>query len=343
MSYSSIASKLKTDVNVLKNLTTSIKNINFDSVWSGDAHSRLTSNLKNIISKANTECTNLSNYATALDLLEEYKKKKEELSELKKRLNNLSDDEEYASERAELSEQISKLEKEIESLKSRIQAMIKFNVNAVEYELVSFQIDENTYKDFTYIVDLEKLLGLAENDMLVSLTDGETLYNYYSREEVNNTLASIKEKYSGREAAVNCTLAMMQMAADVGKKLRYGGSRDIYDIGIRSDCAIFASWAVNQGTENGDFPKKNVIKLADSGERYKYYEEAQPGDVLYHLGSDRSKYHATFLVQNDTENKKVIIAEASSVRNGVRLREMSYAALQSLGYKAVNMSEYYED
>ena len=179
--------------------------------------------------------------------------------------------------------------------------------------------------------------------MLVSLTEKETLYDYYDREDVESTLQSIKSQYSGREAAVNCTLAMMQMAADVGKKLRYGGSRDIYDIGIRSDCAIFASWAVNQGTENGNFPKKNVIKLADSGEKYKYYEEAQPGDVLYHLGADRSQYHATFLVQNDTENKKVIIAEASGVRNGVRLREMSYATLQRLEYRAVNMSPYYSE
>lgn len=343
MSYSSIASSIRTSLNELKVLSTNVKNINFDSVWGGDAHSRLTTNLKNVISKANIECTNLSNYATALDLLDEYKAKKEEVERLKSRLASLPSDEEYDGERAELRQKINTLENELKSLKARIQAMIKFSGNAAEYELVSFQVDENSYKDFTYIVDLDNLLGLAENNMLVTLSDDETLYKYYSQEEINNTLSSIKEKYSGREAAVNCTLAMMQMAADVGKKLKYGNSRNVYDIAIRSDCSVFASWAVNQGTENGDFTKKNVIKLADSGKRYKYYEEAKPGDVLYHLGSDRSKYHATFLVQNDTENKKVIIAEASSVRNGVRLREMSYATLQRLEYRAVNMSAYYNE
>ncbi len=343
MSYGNTASNLRNGVSSIKNSTSNIGNINFDSIWSGDAHTKLMSNLDEVVDRYNAECNNLENFSNALDLLEQYKLKKEEMERLQSQLNSLSDDKEHASERVSLKEQINKLQDELNSLKSQILGMIKFDSNTVNYEVVTFQTDESSYKDFTYIVDIENLKGLAENDLLISLTENETLYDYYSKEEVDNTLASIKDTYSGREAAVNCTLAMIQMAANVGKKLRYGGSRDVYDIGIKSDCAVFASWAVNQGTTDPDgFDKRNVAGLSAAGDKYKYYEEALPGDVLYHFGAERSDYHATFLVQNDTENKKVIIAEASGVRNGVRLREMSYDTLKKMEYRAVNMSPYYD-
>ena len=274
MSYITAASKIKSNVDNLKTQTTMIKNIDFNSVWSGDAHGKLTANLNEIIAKINTETTNLSNFVTSLNLLDDYKTKNEELKRMKNRLSSIPDDEEHAGERSELSEAISELEKELVNLKSRIIALINFSSNATSFELVSFKPDESTYKDFTYVVDIDNLKSLAENNMLSQLNENETLYDYYSKEEIDSTIESIKSEYIGREAAVNCTLAVMQMAANVGKKLRYGNSRDVYDIAIRSDCSVFASWAINQGTENGDFTKKNVIKLADSGKRYQYYEEA---------------------------------------------------------------------
>lgn len=344
MSYSAAAAKIRQGLNLMKPLTTEVKNIEFDSVWSGDAHGKLTTDLNNVISKSNTECTNLSNFATALDLVESYRTKKNYMDELKKRLNALSSDEKNDAERASLSKQIGELESELASMKSRIQAMLNFSANSAEYEVVTYQTDTSTYKDFTYLYDFENLMQLNRTGQLSLFNwEGrkETLYNYYSKEYVDSILAEIKDQYSGREAAVNCTLAMIQLAADVGKKLTYDGSQDIYDIGVKSDCSVFASWGVNQGTRYGDFDKKNVLNLYRSGTEYKYYEEALPGDVLVHFGADRGSYHAIFLVKNDTDNKVVTIAEAGGSSIGVRIREMEYKELQERHYKAVSMSQYY--
>jgi hypothetical protein len=344
MSYSSIAAEIRKNVNEMKSLTTNVKSIDFDNIWSGDAHSKLTSNLEHVVSKSNAECTNLSNFATALDLLESYRTKKNYMDECKKRLSSLSSDEKYDKQRADLSKEISNLESELSSLKSRIQAMIKFSANTADYELVTYQTDTSTYKDFTYLYDFENLMQLNRTGRLKLFNweqGKETLYDYYSKEYVDSVLAEIKDQYSGREAAVNCTLAMIQLAADVGKKLTYDGSLDIYDIGVKSDCAVFASWGVNQGTRYGDFDKKNVLNLYRSGTEYKYYEEALPGDVLVHFGADRTSYHAIFLVKNDTDNKVVTIAEAGGSSIGVRIREMEYKELQERHYRAVSMSQYY--
>lgn len=344
MSYSAVAAKVRTYVKDMKSLTTGAKNVNFDGVWSGDAHSKLTSDLENVIGKSNTECTNLSNFATALDLLESYRTKKNFMDELKKRLRSLSSDEKYDEQRASLSEQIADLESELASLKSRIQAMIKFTANAAEYEVVTYQTDTSSYKDFTYLFDFNNLMQLNRTGQLSLFNweqGKETLYDYYSKDYVDSVLTDIKSNYTGREAAVNCTLAMMQLAANVGKKLTYDGSKDIFDIGVKSDCSVFASWGVNQGTKYGDFDKKNVLNLYRSGVEYEYYEQALPGDVLIHFGADRGSYHATFLIKNDTENKVVTIAEAGGSSIGVRIREMEYSELKDRSYRAVSMSQYY--
>ncbi len=344
MKYDSISKDIKTMYVAVKEYISEIRNIGLGTVWSGDAYNNLSNKLNEVLEKFEIEVTNLENYTKALEYMDVYIQKLEELDKLETELNNLSDDEDDQARRSELITKIAQLEAEVGELKQKITELIVFKVSdSGSYDLVAFEIDENSYKDFTYLVDLDKLIFLSDEKMLVPLDDDETLYDYYTDEEIETTLESIKANYSGREASVNCALALIQMAADVGKKLKYGGSRDIYDIAIRSDCSVFASWAINQGTENEDFTKKNVITLADSGKKYQSYSEAKPGDVLYHLGSDRSKYHATFLVKNDTENKIVTIAEASNKKNGVRLRTMSYDTLRQSGYKAVDMSEYYED
>lgn len=340
--YSDIASKINSQVNTLNSTIAAIKSINLSSVWKGAVHDKLVNNLNSSMAKMNDEILNLSVLVKMLNKLQEYRDKKLKKIELEEKLRRIPDEKENYSERSHLESEIEKIVKELNNLKVEINNLNSFNKSKSEYEVVNYAVETSEYKGFTYLVDFYDLCMLNENKQLVSFGENETLYNHYTEEEVLNTLNSIKEKYSGREAAVNCTLAMMQMAANVGKKLKYGGSRDFYDIGIRSDCSVFASWAVNQGTLNGDFTKKNVIKLYTSGETYKTYEEAQPGDVLIHFGKDRSEYHATFLIKNDVENKKVVIAEASSYTNGVRVREMSYNFMKSKEYEAVNMSKYYE-
>lgn len=345
MGYSSAASKLRAIISEFNAKRSAITGINFDSVWKGKAHDTQIGKLDSVLTDYGTEVTNIEKFAKMLDMIQQYKDKMEEIERLTSQLNSLPDDEEYAAERASLNKKIATLKMEASNLKLEIAMMNSFSTVASKEEKINYDYDVSTYKDFTYLYDYKKLRQLNMSGRLSLFNwfqKKETLYDYYDKAYVESVLDDIKSMFDGREAAVNCTLAMMQMAADVGKKLTYAGSQDIFDIGVKSDCSVFASWGVNQGTQYGDFDKKNVLNLYRSGVEYDTYEEALPGDVLIHFGADRGSYHATFLLENDTENKVVTIAEAGGKKIGVRVREMSYAELKDRSYRAVNMSQYYD-
>ena len=344
MGYSSIASSIRDKVSNLSAHKSVIDVLDFNGVWKGEAHDAQISSLNKVLGNISTEMTNLENFANLLDLVQSYKDKKTEIENLVSKLDSIPDTEENASKRASLKNDINKLKKEVSDLKSSISSKVSFSNVDSDVEVINYQYDVSNYGDFVYLFDYNNLMQMNRSGQLSLFNweqGKETLYDYYDRKYVNDVLLDIRSKYFGREAAVNCTLAMMQMAANVGKKLTYDGSLDIFDIGVKSDCAVFASWGVNMGTRYGDFDKKNVLNLYRSGTEYEYYEEALPGDVFVHFGADRGSYHATFLVENDVENKVVTIAEAGGSSIGVRIRKMSYEELKDRSYRAVNMSQYY--
>ncbi len=344
MGYSSIASSIRDKVSSLSAHKSVIDVLDFDGVWKGEAHDAQISSLDKTMSNISTEMNNLENFANLLDLVQNYKDKKDELESISSKLDSIPDIEENSSKRASLKNDITKLKSEISTLKSDISAKVSFSSVDTSIEVINYQYDVSSYDDFVYLFDYNNLMQMNRSGQLSLFNweqGKETLYDYYDRKYVNDILLDIRSQYSGREAAVNCTLAMMQMAANVGKKLTYDGSLDIFDIGVKSDCAVFASWGVNMGTRYGDFDKKNVLNLYRSGTEYEYYEEALPGDVFVHFGADRGSYHATFLIENDRDNKVVTIAEAGGTSIGVRIRKMSYEELKDRSYRAVNMSQYY--
>ena len=265
MGYSSIASSIRDKVS---NLSAHKSVLDFNGVWKGEAHDAQISSLNKVLGNISTEMTNLENFANLLDLVQSYKDKKTEIENLVSKLDSIPDTEENASKRASLKNDINKLKKEVSDLKSSISSKVSFSNVDSDVEVINYQYDVSNYDDFVYLFDYNNLMQMNRSGQLSLFNweqGKETLYDYYDRKYVNDVLLDIRSKYSGREAAVNCTLAMMQMAANVGKKLTYDGSLDIFDIGVKSDCAVFASWGVNMGTRYGDFDKKNVLNLYRSG------------------------------------------------------------------------------
>lgn len=347
MNYSSIASSLRTGVESFSSSVSGIKSSSFDSIWSGSAHDTLTSNLTKAVDNINKQKESVQKFADALDKLQEYKDNKEKLDSLKTSLSNTPNTEENASRRSELSNEINSLGTKNSSLKSSIQSTLS-SISSVskQFEVVDYQVsDSDDYKE--YVVDLYDFLTLFNSGTLTKMPDGgsgSSLYDYYSKEEVEARLNEIKSQYSGRDAAVNCALGIMKMASDVGLKLDYdwgGGHTSVTStdaIATGSDCSSFASWAINQGASE-TFNTKCVSGLVNVGTKTSF-ENAQKGDIL--LYSNSTSGHVVMIVDNDPETQQFLVAEASGSNTGVVMKTRSYASLSGK-YQARDLSSIYND
>ena len=70
MGYSAVASQLRTKCTQLSNEVRDAEAISFDSVWSGEAHDGLTSDLKDLYSRTEKEISNIEIFASAFDSLQ---------------------------------------------------------------------------------------------------------------------------------------------------------------------------------------------------------------------------------------------------------------------------------
>ena len=340
MNYTSKASSINTALSPFISAVSNIQKLSFDTVWSGDAHNTLTSNLSTSLKKIQAQRDAISVYTSALENLQMYKNNKEEIDSLRSEYLNLVGDE-YESRRQQLSGKITNLENTNTNLKSSIQNSLK-SISSVsaEFEVVNYTPD-NTYGD--YILDLHDFLQLFQSGSLVKLSDNDgsndSLYDYYSKEEVDNRINQIKGQYKGRNAAVNCALGVMEMAAQVGKKLDYDwggghggdGITDIDEVATGTDCSAFASWAINQGISSGNLVGPyGMINLGKSTS----YENAQGGDILV------SSEHVVMIIANNPEAQQFLVAEANGSQEGVIMRTRSYAACSG-AYQAVDLSNLY--
>lgn len=346
MSYSSVADSIRNKVTLLDNSISSCENINFDSVWAGDAHNNLTSNLDNAFKSIKIQRDNALTLADVLDDLQIYKDNEEKIDGIKYTLSNISNTEENQETIRKYNNQISGLQTTNSSLKTSIKTAIN-SISSVssQFELVTYE-PSNNYKD--YAVDLSEMLMLFESGALNKLSDNngssDSLYDYYTEAEVDSMITSIKEKYSGRDAAVNCALGVMQMAADVGLKLDYdwgGGHTSVTDIDAVAtgvDCSAFASWAINQGAAS-TFNTRCTDSLIYVGNKVSY-EDAQKGDILvYNSGGEG---HVVMIVDNDPESQQFLVVEASGQNAGVIMQTRSYASLSGT-YQARDLSSIYND
>ena len=346
MSYASIASNIKGYASTFGEGISEVKSISFDGVWSGDAYNNLSGNLKDVISKLDTQKKFLSSFIDALNKLDKYKKNNEEIARKQSTLSSLANNEENASKISNLRSAISSLEKDNTTLKSDIKSLLA-GISSISSDVEV--IDANVSKDYEgYVVDLADMLSLFRSGSLTQLSDynesSNSLYDYYSKEDVESMISEIKQNYSGRDAAVNCALGIMKMASDVGVKLDYdwgGGhtsSANVDSVAKGVDCSGFASWVIDQGSAE-DFRPRGTVSLINVGKKISY-EDAQKGDILVY--NTNGSGHVIMIIDNNPETQQFLVAEAAGSNTGVIMQTRSYSSLSGT-YAARDLSEIYND
>lgn len=342
MGYNIIASKIRSETSLLENSIGSINGLSFDSVWSGEAHNTLISNLNSCVNSISSQKNLINKYADILDELQKYKDNKEKISSLNTSLSNLSNDEANNSRRNEIRSSISSLDKTNNAIRATINSFIS---SLTSYSTSFSKIDYDVSNELgymEYIVDLGELYSLFANKKLDKISDSKNLYNYYSQEEAHRIIDSINAQYSGREAAVNCALGIINMAASVGKKLDYEllrGSNSLLSLDqvvSGADCVSFASWAISQGSDKvtKTFSTKEFVNLGNKIN----YEQAQQGDV-FTLKYSSPGGHVMLVVENHPETQSALVAEAK--QEGIVLTEIKYSILKDKKYSARDLTDFY--
>lgn len=344
MGYDALATTLNSKKTTFETSIQNIKNISFDTIWSGQAYTKLTTDLTTTMENLNTQKANIESFAFALQLLQCYKNNKEKQVAMQNQLSSIANTAENANAISSLVAQINNFTTTNENIKQRINTIFQ-SITPVNSTLeeVGYKVSGN----LDYILDVQELYNLFATNQLTKLPDSgnNSLYDYYSEEEVEQYLNEIKSTYSGRDAAVNCALGIMQLAANVGLKLDYdwgGGHTAVTSnsaIATGVDCSAFASWAINQGSTN-TFETRTTGGLISVGERVDY-SEAQKGDILVYNNGENG--HVVVVIENNPETQTFIVAEAAGSDTGVILKERSYSSLSSSSYQARDLSSIYNN
>ena len=342
MDYSTLATSIGNKKTELSTTVQNIENIQFDSIWTGGSSEKLTGDLKTILENIKSQEENITTFIAALQYLQTYKTNKERLQGLQVILNstsNMVDD----NSKSQLQSEISNLS----SLNNSYRQSIKGLLSSITPISSTASLVNYTISGTDYILDINEFYELFENNELTKIPDSgkSSLYDYYSKEEVEAVLANIKENYSGREATVNSALAIMKLASDAGVKLDYdwgGGhstvtSTDSVATGV--DCSAFASWAINQGSTE-TFSTRTTSGLINTGTKIDY-SDAQVGDILVYRSGDSG--HVVLVVENNPETETFLVAEANGSSEGVILKERSYSSLQSGAYQARDLTSIYNE
>ena len=216
----------------------------------------------------------------------------------------------------------------------------------------------STLKDYgDFIVDVDDLLAAYsyKSEEPLRILNGGSLYDYYNSYDENGKviegsgkayveglILDIRNKYSGRDAAVNSALAMLQLAADKGIKIDYEhkGTLGISpyvrttDVASGVDCNPFVSWCVDKGVDTG-FQWRPVQSFRNVGTEIERenWSSAKPGDLL------SSEGHIIIIVENDPEKEVFTVAHASGTSVGIVLEEKSYSNMGN--YSLRDMTEVY--
>lgn len=343
MSYVEAANSIKSTADVLKSSVDKIDSSAFDSIWKGQAHDALTSKLTDSLSKIKKQQISVNRFTNAIEKIDKYKENKENIKSLRIEYDNIVDTKDNIEanrmRRMQLKNKIHNLEYLNKTLKNVIvSALNSISSVSSEYDVINYDSSQNEgYKE--YIVDLYDFMSLLNSGGLTTFSSGNSseLYNYYSKEEVEGRIESIKNQYTGRDAAVNCALGVMQMAAQVGKKLNLGwGGFDgeTHDeVIVGSNYNSFTSWAINQGSNVNNISLTGIL---DAG-RNTSYEDAQKGDVLVN-----SAGNMVMIVDNDTNQQEFLVAEVTDPTEGVVVQAKSYASLTG-SYQAMDLSSIYNN
>ena len=218
MSYSTTASSIRNKASSLTDAITQLSQINFDSIWKGAAHDGLTNALSDAINRLRQEYDVVNAFASILDSVQLYKDNHRKIQSLVSQYNNTPNTQENLSYKKNLYSSWESLVSENKTLKTKINnALSAIGTESVDIKTININVTSTA----SYIVDIQALLAKFDSKQLKKLDTGDSLYNYVSETEVRTILTNIQNNYSGREAAVNSALAMLNIAAEQGFKLDY--------------------------------------------------------------------------------------------------------------------------
>lgn len=349
MSYASIASQVKSShSSFVSYVSSNFKPDQLAAIWSGPAATTNIDEMKKTINNVNTNSAFIDSFVQALNDLDTYKSKKEliaskteTMTPLRREFENTEKIKKNEEKLNSLANQINTLQTEINTLETEAAALkVKINnalskVSSISSTaVVKTSVQTSTVDLGSYADKIQTLM--AKGKSLPSMYG--SLYKYYSKEEVANIMNQVKQQYSGREAAVNSALTIIELAANVGKKLDYkwGGGHvhnavtTLDHVANGTDCSAFASWAVQQGATTS-FPTTTAAYLCNRGQRVDY-AYAQAGDILV-CGS-----HACLIVANDPEGKYFITAEETG--GGAVVKKRTYSSVKGQ-YQVRDLSQYY--
>ena len=346
MNYGNSSTSLNNELTGFRTDILNLNGVSFNG-WSGSAKDSYYSSFNKNMSDLQIEFEKVGIFSELLAQVEVYKKRKEEIESLQSKLSSLPNDEKYAAERASLAAAISQLQAENAELKAALNSAfasfggVGTKVN-ISNSLFNFSSSQNATIRLEF--DINSLLATFQSGKLHYFNHGESLYDYYGgdeagREHVRQVLAQIQSTYSGREAAVNSALALIQLCAAAGVKIDYQHAcTDVNQPFVPTDrlvegldCNPMASWIVDKGTPGG-FVWRPVQEFAGVGEKLEDWTTAQPGDVLSSSG------HVAVIVANDPANNQFITVESS---NGVEIKVRTYNSMKSGGYQVRDMTNVY--
>lgn len=354
MGYSDIAATIKQKQTGITDAATTIESLSFDSVWSGGAHDKLTSSLKTVLNNLKSQEASLSSFCTGLVLLQTYKDNKEKLDGLNGALAILPTGKEYEMDRSNIQSQINSLATMNSQLKSNITSLMDSisSVDSTDVNIVSLNFN------MEYLYEAQELKEIY-NSGLSKLDNGVSLYKYYDqydesgnlilsgKDYIEGVITNIQSNYTGREAAVNCALAMLQLAADKGVKLDYEhkGTAAIEpyvptsQVASGVDCNPWTSWCVDKGTPGG-FQWRPVGEFKNVGETLDDWTQAKPGDVF--VIKNDTQGHVGIIIENNPETGEFLCAEARGSEIGITTYTRSYSSLKSAGYQVQDMTNVYD-
>ena len=323
-----------------------LNSFSFDG-WSGSASNNYQNSFKTCRDNFEIEYDKLVLFSELLNKVEIYKKNKEQIIALQKQYEMVANGAAYDNERTNIASMISKLQAENEQLKMALNVSFQsFGGVGTKYTLNSDLFNFSAVQTETLRINfnINELLNRFKNDDLHYLNEGESLYDYYGgdevgREYVRQVLANIQSTYSGREAAVNSALALIQMCSDAGIKIDYEHKgTNVYEPYVPTDqvvtgvdCNPTASWIIDKGTPGG-FVWRPVSEFTNIGQKLDDWSLAKPGDVLASPG------HVAVIVHNDPVNQQFITVESS---NGVEIRTRTYKAMLKDNYQVQDLTNVY--
>lgn len=372
--YKEASSNVTSTNQTISTSLSSIKNISFDGVWSGDAYNSLSKALQQSIESAENVQNDLEKFSEILSQLEQYKALKEEIDALTEEINSItipsSPPEAAAAAMSKKNSLIAKRETLI-TQKNQLRQVIEASLAAfksIEAKIEVIQYDPNQYKDYLdYLLDVDELLAIYMNgkkdnipgDGLIISDDLAQMYDSYDEngnrikgsglKYIEEQILNIQKKYSGREAAVNSALLILQLAADKGIKIEYDAhgtsSREPY---VKTetllegiDCNPFASWVIDKGTPGG-FQWRPVPNFGSVGVELSDWTQAQPGDMFYYKeGNGTAWGHVGIIIENNPETKTFITAEAANTGEGIVLKTQTYDNLHRRSYHVHDMTNVY--